>query len=485
MHGTKHSRYKRAELLEAPLEGRPIIIAVSVVTIILEHFGVLKPFETAALDKFLALKAPTFAQHVQIVEITDEDYEQLFDKTSPLNAKTIEYLIGVVAEFRPAVIGVDIDTSDEKFRRLEISKDWPPIVWGRRVRVIDQMNSLRQDELPHTESLPLLQVGDVLGDGQSSQEVISAAVVLPVDSDKRVRHHKRAVLVTTGEGDPVMMDTFHWSLVKQFCNLKANSSECESVREIIGQGEEKNTGEDLIINSSVDLYSFAPPINAERLLLQTTSDEIEETHKLGDQIRNHIVIIGGTFHQANGEYSTPMGRKYGVELLAQAVESEMTGRGIKPASKYLILSVELLVGIFMVLLNYLFPHRKARLLGFLGLPFLGLFFIIGFALVCSLAVYSTLALWANFVPVMAAVSLHDYYEKRERKREKQREINELRREKESLSKRLAIYEQASATKAPNQASGHKRKKLKPKHSAKNRRPRTKAGHGIKRHKRTR
>ena len=42
-----------------------------------------------------------------------------------------------------------------------------------------------------------------------------------------------------------------------------------------------------------------------------------------------MVLLGGLFHAARDEYTTPLGRMAGVQLMAHAVESELQGGGFR------------------------------------------------------------------------------------------------------------------------------------------------------------
>jgi CHASE2 domain-containing sensor protein len=83
--------------------------------LIFRHVGVLHRIETVVSDEQMRLNSPPIDSPVAIVDIDDEDYQQLFGGSSPLNPPHLEKLISDIAKGRPRIIGVDIDTSDPQF----------------------------------------------------------------------------------------------------------------------------------------------------------------------------------------------------------------------------------------------------------------------------------------------------------------------------------------------------------------------------------
>ena len=96
----------------------PVFLSITVLTLVLEHAGWLRGFETAALDTSLRLIKPITPRFVQIVSINEDDYVHIFEGRSPLDAEKVTSLIEAIAEGDPRVIGVDIDTSDPQWKPL-------------------------------------------------------------------------------------------------------------------------------------------------------------------------------------------------------------------------------------------------------------------------------------------------------------------------------------------------------------------------------
>src|SRR5260370_12286928 len=107
----------------------PLVIGISILNFLLASFGVLRPIQLGVLDAWLRIQAlRPDPKTIVIVAITNDDYESLFKSTSPLDPSELRKLIDAIALGRPKVIGVDIDTSDARFKDLQLDKRVPPVV---------------------------------------------------------------------------------------------------------------------------------------------------------------------------------------------------------------------------------------------------------------------------------------------------------------------------------------------------------------------
>ena len=101
---------------------------------------------------------------------------------SPLRAGKLHDLINAIALSRPAVIGVDIDTSHPQFRDFKIEGDWPPIIWERDISTNGQIVEGEEEPL------------DVLGGQNSNTNQNSGIPILLVDpEDKATRLYTRCL----------------------------------------------------------------------------------------------------------------------------------------------------------------------------------------------------------------------------------------------------------------------------------------------------
>ncbi|HEV8713783.1 MAG TPA: CHASE2 domain-containing protein [Candidatus Binatia bacterium] len=372
------------------LKAAPIIVFVSLLTFVLEHAGWLRCFETAALDTWLHLKAPLEARHVIIVGITEDDYRDLFRGRSPLDGEELQKILKGIAAGRPEVIGVDLDTSEVKLKIEETER--PPIVWAREAL-------LTEGKL---EPLPVL--------GGKDSVPPSGIALLPQDSDGIIRRYQR---VFHSGHSPV--DSFPWAVVKAFChtpNREAGHSESEveeACRTLAEEGE--GVEEPLVLNFSGDRYSFRR-LSAADVVKVAASEGWQSQGPL----KGKIVLLGGRYRAARDEYITPVGPMAGVELMAQAIESELQGGGIRPANEFLMLLLEIGVGILLVVLYHYCRLGTALLLSFTLFPVL--------ALICSFLAFSSLGFWANFVPILTAVLIHQLYDHAKEYRRMYHELEE-------------------------------------------------------------
>jgi len=90
-----------------------------------------------------------------------------------------------------------------------------------------------------------------------------------------------------------------------------------------------------------------------------------------------------------------------VELVAQSVESELSGGGIRTTNEALMVVLEVLGGVLMVYLYARLRLGTALAASLLGIPVL--------ALVFSFVSFSSVGRWASFIPTMVAVLLHQLH----------------------------------------------------------------------------
>ncbi|HXO37252.1 MAG TPA: CHASE2 domain-containing protein, partial [Candidatus Acidoferrum sp.] len=116
---------------------------------------------------------------------------------------------------------------------------------------------------------------------------------------------------------------------------------------------------------------------------------------------NKIVLLGGFFRAGRDIHITPVGKMAGVQLMAQAVETELRGGGIRPLNEAVAIILDILAGTILVWFSYRFQLATALLLSLLAIPL--------FSLTSSYLAFSSLARWFNFVPVIVGVLIHELY----------------------------------------------------------------------------
>src|SRR6267378_1741124 len=184
----------------------PAIVLAIAGTYILSRLGTLHGLERLALDAEMAA-GPHTSTFICLVEITDMDYDAVFGGRSPLQSDKLHDLISAIALSRPAVIGVDIDTSHPQFRNLKIEPDWPPVIWERDITMSDRTSD---------EGEPL----DVLGGQDPRNNQKSGIPILLVDpEDKVTRLYTRCIKTKSGS-EP----TFIYALAQAYGSVKPNST---------------------------------------------------------------------------------------------------------------------------------------------------------------------------------------------------------------------------------------------------------------------
>lgn len=358
------------------LRALPVIIGVALLTSILSHCGFLQPFETAALDSYLRLKPALRSENVVIVGIDECDYLELFDSTSPLDPDVLSRVLAAVAAGRPRLIAVDLDTAHEHFRSVRLPEGSAPLVWARdAIAPGTGVDCPAATNDRAANSSGKLAPAAVLGRSPNAT-MHSGLAVLPRDADGVVRRYYRNV--DTSEG---LMATFPWAVVR----LDRGNHDAGRDREAF------------VLNFAGDRFAF-PRISAGDVLRVAHSDAWTTSGPL----RGKVVLLGGFYRAARDEYVTPVGPMSGVELVAQAIESELTGGGIRPANELTMVVLELLGGIFLVWIHHRLGIGAALALSVLTMPLLSIAF--------SYLAFASAALWANFIPILASVLVHQLYD---------------------------------------------------------------------------
>jgi hypothetical protein len=391
-----------------------VVVAISLLTLVLDRFGWLRSLETAALDRLLILKQRVPAHDIMVVEIDNEDYEQLFHETSPLDPETLTDIIDAIARNQPKMIAVDLDTSARVFKGVKQSPRWPSIVWARGAHPAGEGEGGSQhwgEEVYVPEK--------IMGDDDAPAGLTAGLALMPEDSDSQIRHFQRIFHVVPRGGhaaEPSATDSFHWAVVKMYCALPSHDPRCDKLFPLHAEQAEGEAGH-LVLNLSIDPYVFDDPVRASTVLSEATTGEVSTSSPTFLALKDKIVLLGGKYESSRDYYETPLGTKYGVDLSAVAVETELSDTGIRDANHYALVALEVAAGLILALLTYLFPHGRGHLLALASIPLLALF--------GSLLAFSSFAMWANFIPTLFAAQLHFLYDKLAEAKRLEREVREL------------------------------------------------------------
>lgn len=383
--------------LEKFRHARKVILIISSLMLVIEHLGWVHGLETLGLDSFLRGKNRRMSTDVFIVEITDEDYVKHFGATSPLRPDRVKDLVERIATAGPKVIGIDLDTSSDGFRRLQ-PKTNMPLIWATVAEPLESDRSA-------------FQPGPVLGGALSDPESMGI-VSFPVDPDGIVRRYRRQFKTKTAAVPH--MRSFACAVLKSY------------------RPELHRTDEEVIFNFSGDRYAF-PTIGAEEFFGSAPNSSWETV------LGNKVVLLGGRYAAARDEYLTPLGPMAGVELIAHALESDLHGPGIRKVSWILGWVLDVFAGTLVV---FLFAWKKNRprqafWYSLLALP-AGL-------MIGSLIVFRTKAYWVNFGVVVVSLVMHQLYDRVE-------DLAELEETRKELTASRGRIKQLEAEHSPEKTA---------------------------------
>jgi CHASE2 domain-containing sensor protein len=349
-----------------------VILGVTAATAALGHLGVLDHFETAGLDSFNLMQRVRNPREVVMTGITDTDYQgDLFKGTSPLACASIRRILTAIAAGKPRVIGVDLDTTEGDFACLAgLPPEWPPIVWAQ--------DAIWDD---HERAFGLLPV--LAGNVTLRTKDRAGVVQFPQDADGVIRRFVRSVPVRGG-GEA---ESFPWMVVKT-----ATTSETPH----------EDEHDALRLNFAGERFGFSPLSVGSVLTIVEQGDA--SGWRSNSPLAERIALLGGYYRAARDSYVTPVGPMNGVQIIAQAIESELHHGGIRPLNEWLAILLEILSGVLLVAVHHRLHGRPGRAL------ILSAVLIPVLVLASSLIAFSTLALWFNFVPVVVSVLIHQLWE---------------------------------------------------------------------------
>lgn len=354
------------------LRAVPALLILIFITILLSRFGTLHDLETVFLDVQLRLRPPPEHSEVAVVNISNDDYKNIFHEQRPLDTQRLQELIDAIAKGGPRVIGVDIDTSSEKFKSFELKPEWPPIVWEREL-----------EEVPESvEAVEKPVALDVLGGKDPALNASSGLPFLIEDGeDKVIRRYRRFIENAKdprGAQDP--LPAFTWAVLRW---AGRDST-------LAGQPTEDR------------LISFAGDRNGSHRIKFSAAavmDQSKSWTKDQSPLSRKIVLLGASYGEDMHE--TPLGLMWGVDILANVLETELQGGGDPVPPKYLFYVLEILSGFSIVILFHAVRFTRALLLSLVVIPVL--------ALVCGLFAFKSFSGWAYFAPLLLGLVIYEAF----------------------------------------------------------------------------
>lgn len=371
------------------LRALPWIIVFTLSVHVLEHVGALVGAETVWLDTLLRQSRRQMSQDIFIVEISESDYRSLFRSTSPLDPRPVVALVRTILTASPAVVAVDLDTSDAIWCHYDVAAITPPastVLWAQVPTATDESVA---GEAETFGLAPVL--GGALVDKQAM-----GIPVFPFDRDGSVRRYLSAIPVT---GELKRCGPGSSSAKGAARSMKSLS---RLVAETYRPAVAREPGGERIFNFAGDRYHFL--INDARDFVNERGEALPLNDRQKQQLARKIVLIGGNFRAARDVYRTPVGPMTGIELVAYAVESDLHGGGIRELNIWLARLADLFAG---SLITWVYFHwerrpRVAFRLSMLAIPLL--------SMSASFVAYKSYAYWFSFAPIVIGVLIHQLYE---------------------------------------------------------------------------
>jgi CHASE2 domain-containing sensor protein len=344
----------------------PLVIGIGILNFLLASFGILRPMQLGVLDTWLRIRAlRPDPKNIVVVAITNDDYQSLFNAISPLDASKLRKLIDAIALGRPKVIGVDIDTSDARFKELQLDPQWPPVVWAS---VPEQLDKVRFTVQP------------VLGGAGGPAQ--SGVALLPQE-DNYVRDYVRQVVTDHG-----ILDSFPVTIARLYRGspeelaLSKNTWDSERLLDFWGAPDQAYR---------FDTYSASTVLRG----AQGTRWQSEGV------LTDKIVLLAGVYEAGRDRYQTPVGVMSGTEILAEAIETELHGGGARPPSEPLLFILNAVVGVALILVYEEWGFRVGAVANTIAIP--------AVPPVLSLVCFSTTRYWIVFLLMPIALLIEQAY----------------------------------------------------------------------------
>jgi CHASE2 domain-containing sensor protein len=436
------------------VEALPYILIIIMLVSWMEAAGWFRGFETFHLDTMIRAHTLRMSQNIVVVEISEDDYQQVFKGTSPLDKFKLLNLIQAIQKYNPSVIGVDIDTNDwgapctrkevdstcaQKCAELKTMLDdlraaekAPPGTKKQRAAIV--WAAVPRSLEPPLELSPALGHWPLESDRQGIPR-------FPIDEDGSVRHFERRVEVAkAGHSCPDGTDT-----LGEKCYVPTFA---QAILEEYTGASKADSDEHIIFNFHGDRYQFQS-IDSRQFLPETvehdtrTNAEIQNANKEIDESRaalleGKVVLIGGGFPEARDEYFTPVGPMEGVRLNALAIQTDLSKGGITDFNEIGEWLIDVFVSIVLVGVFYRYENRPLTALWISAVA-------IPAAFVFSLLLFNTAAYWFNFIPVAAGVIIHQLSDMAEGRGRLQRELDKLRSEPERVEVDTASIEEIAVS----------------------------------------
>jgi hypothetical protein len=373
------------------IHAAPWIVGFTLLGLLLEHAGLLTPLSNFGRDTFGIMRGVRTPVDVRIVDIDDKSLDALFHSQTPLDPRALQRLIDTIERAHPSVIAVDALTSASAFASIERDPSWPaPIVWAEEIVPADAACSTPDDRCAFRISRAL---GGDAGRGVHApdepdaclHDKMCAAVPLYLRLGGVTREYVRRLSSPGVAGRP----SFAWAALMACSQQTQPASACTSTYAKARDDDEPHP---------IDVTAPNPWPYAQNALT-VTSLAATPNWTTASELRNHIIIVGGSYHlqdshRVAGEDVT------GAWLNAQVIENELHHPGTEvPWIAGPLL--DLAIGAILVYLLYRFrlATALAASAGFIACVLLVTYLLFG-----------RFGIWLDFIPILVGVTLHELQE---------------------------------------------------------------------------
>jgi len=314
-----------------------------------------------ALDSLLRSEPPVNEDRVVLIDITEDDYANIFRRRRPLDPATILEMVRGAISGGASLVAVDIDTSDWP---PSVSLDLQPdaaVVWAADFYY--QRRGLRREQVMSSA------LGKPLRGPDSTTECYGVPALGEEAGVVRWFYSGMAAgsLMMPSFVDQVVYRSQHRSCLKE------------------GTGDELNI---------IDFSARVPAETASTLLKESRA----LNWKVARAYERKIVIIGGSFHNGDDLKETPVGPMSGLEINGEAISSALHGKTHIEVGEFQAVGADILIGIILVLIGLV--GRRAQITATVATAIISCYF--------SLYLFRQYYLFLSFIPICMGIIVHLY-----------------------------------------------------------------------------
>jgi hypothetical protein len=298
----------------------------------LQDRGFFDCFDNWDADKYAStdITSREYSTRIALIDIDEDDYRDTFGASSPLNPSRLIHLINRIQSYRPRLIAVDLITDDWPPLQQTDLDPGAPVVWAREPK--DTLSVLPKDWTKRVFTWSAVAGYPTKAGVGPPNWLTFAAPINELDEDGSVRWYANTVNIADS-GKTATYPTMANVLASSYpggikgCPYSPKPGVCRIL----------STGKDHLFRK-----------------LHVSDIEGDLDHHLSAALDGHIVIIGATYAAARDQYESGGGVLNGDELLANEVESDVTGpvRDV-PIKISLALSLIVSMALFRVSLHLL------------------------------------------------------------------------------------------------------------------------------------